>query len=178
MNFSLLKHAATAAIAAAAIGAAAPASAQDCRRAIESGFSYCLPDGWTAKAGDQQKFKVYLAPPGETFTPNVNFNEVDDTRSLADWVALNVKTMTDDPKKMGATSFRVLGQSDFATTSGERGTRVAMDISTAQVSVRLYQYYFSGRAAKKYLASCIGLQTLQSLESTCDRMFRTFRLDP
>ena len=159
---------------------APPSSAQDaCARNVESGFSYCPPEGWTMKPALGDKFKPFIGPPSPTFTPNINIKDEESTRSLDDHVAANIQTMVGSPDKAGAMAVRILEQSDFKTTSGERVVRVTIRVNTSSgAPIRAWQYYFKGRGTQYLVATCMSLESsADSYEPICDRSMRTLRVD-
>jgi hypothetical protein len=160
---------------------AVPSAAQQpCKRNLESGFSYCSPDGWTIKPSLDDKFKTFWGPASVTLTPNINVKDEENGKPLPEVVAAEIKYILDSPQKAGATSVKVLSQSDFIATSGQRGVKVVFHVeNTARaLVVRTYQYYFSGRGNQILVLTCTGLEAdKNTLEPIFDRALKTFQLD-
>jgi hypothetical protein len=158
-----------------------PAAAQPpCKRNSESGFSYCSPEGWTLKQSLEDKFKTFLGPASNTLTPSINARDEDNGVALAEHVAASIKYILASPQKAGATAIAVLGQSDFVTASGQRGIKVVFHLenSAKALTVRTYQYYFSGRGSQKLVVTCTALEAdRNALEPIFDRALKTFQLD-
>src|SRR6266700_113439 len=101
-----------------AIAIAAPCAAQaPCARNLESGFSYCPPDGWTLKQSLGDKFKTFWGPASTVLTPNIQATEEDNEVALADHVAASLKYIQANLQRAGATAVTVINQSEFVTTS-------------------------------------------------------------
>ncbi len=160
---------------------ALPAASQlPCRRNLESGFSYCPPEGWTLKQSLEDKFKTFLGPASNTLTPSINARDEDNEVALPEHVAAIIKYVLASPEKAGATAITVLKQSDFVTTSGLRGIKVVFHFenNVKGLTVRTYQYYFSGRGHQKLVLTCAALEAdRNSMEPIFDRALKTFQLD-
>ena len=160
---------------------ALPCAAQTpCRRNLESGFSYCPPDGWSIKQSLDDKFKSFLGPSSSILTPNIQTTEEDNESALADHVAVGIKYILANPQRAGATAVTVLNQSEFVTASGLRGIKVVFRVenSAKQLMVRTYQYYFSGRGSRKLVVSASVLEFDRNAhEPIFDRAMKTFQLD-
>ena len=159
--------------------AAAPLAAQSpCTRNLESGFSYCVPEGWTVKTNLNDKFKLFLGPASTAFTPNLNVKDEENALSLDDDVAANIKNMTGAPEKAGATVVRLVGQSEFVTTSGQRGVRLVFHVETATQKVRALQYYFAARGNQKLVISGLASEAGgTSLDVIFDRAMSSLQID-
>ena len=151
-----------------------------CRRNLESGFSYCPPDGWAIQQSLDNKFKTFFGPSSPVLTPNIQATEEDDEASLPDHVAVGIKYILANLQKAGATAVTVLNQSEFVTTSGVRGIKVVfhMENSAKVLTLRTYQYYFSGRANRKLVVSASVLESDRNkFEPLFDRAMKSFQLD-
>ncbi len=168
--------------AAVLVGAfALPSAAKEpCRRNLESGFSYCSPEGWTIKQSLDDKFKAFWGPASNTLTPNINVKDEEAGTPLPEHVAANIKYILTNPQKAGATDAKVLSQSDFVTASGQRGIKVVyhMENSARALMIRAYVYFFSGRGNQKLVLTCTALESdRNALEPIFDRALKTFQLD-
>jgi hypothetical protein len=167
--------------AALVLATALPCAAQArCRRNVESGFSYCPPDGWTLKQSLDDKFKTFWGPASSILTPNIQATEEDNEAPLSDHVAVGIKYIQANLQKAGATAVTVLSQSEFVTASGQRGIKVVFHVeNTARVLlIRTYQYYFSGRGSRKLVVSASVLEAdRNTFEPVFDRALKTFQLD-
>jgi hypothetical protein len=173
-----MKHAVVLAI--LVCGFAVPSFAQNtCKRNLESGFSYCPPDGWTIKPSLDDKFKLFLGPTNPTFVPNINVKDEENMMTLAEDVASNVKNMLANPAKMGVRALNVVSQAEFVTTSGQRGTRVTFHLeNTEGLKIRALQYYFSGRGDQKLVVSCLTLESTSDVnEPLFERSLKTLQID-
>ena len=66
------------------------------------------------------------------------------------------------------------------TASGQRGIKVVFHLenSAKALSVRTYQYYFSGRGNQKLVLTCTVLEAERNtLEPIFDRALKTFQID-
>ncbi len=163
------------------VGAALPCAAQTpCRRNLESGFSYCPPDGWSIKQSLDDKFKSFLGPSSSILTPNIQATEEDNEAPLSDHVAVGIKYILANLQRTGATAVTVLNQSEFVTASGLRGIKVVFHVenSAKALMVRTYQYYFSGRGSRKLVLSASVLEfDRNAYEPMFDRAMKTFQID-
>jgi hypothetical protein len=160
---------------------ALPCAAQaPCKRNLESGFSYCPPDGWTIKQSLDEKFKMFLGPSSMTLTPNINARDEDNAVPLADHVATSIKYILTNFQTAGVTAVKLLDQSEFVTTSGQRGIKVVFHVeNTAKaLIVRTFQYYFSGRESQKLVVTGSVLEIERNaFEPIFDRAMKTFQID-
>ena len=163
-----------------AIGVAGSAAAQSpCTRNLESGFSYCVPDGWRVAANADSKFKVVIAPASPGFTANINLADEQSALPLADVVAANIKDFLDNPQKYGVTTVRVVSQAEFTTASGLRGFRVVFHLERGELKVRDISYMFKLEGTRKLTMTCMASESrIAEYEPICDRAVSTFRADP
>lgn len=151
-----------------------------CQRHAETlgGYSLCVPQGWTVEEKEGQKYKLIFAPRDETFTPNINVKEDTNALALADYVAASLKYVGDHYQEIGATSVKMLGQSNFRTTSGLTAIRVAFSTEFKGLTIRTLQYYFSGRNNRKLIVTCTFLEEKKvALDPVFDRALKSFQLD-
>ena len=171
----------TACVAALLLAFALPSAAQTpCRRNVESGFSYCPPDGWAIKSSLDEKFKSFLGPQSNILTPNINARDVDNQVPLADHVATGIKYVLTNFQALGATAVKMLDQSEFVTASGVRGVRVVFHVenSARAVVFRTYQYYFNGRGIQKLMVTGSVVEAERNtFEPIFDRAMKTFQID-
>jgi hypothetical protein len=155
--------------------------AQDvCHRHVEplGGFSYCLPDGWNLTKREGDKYKITYGTRGRFFTPNIYIGDEASAAPLAEYVAASLKAAQDSYEKVGATSIKILSQSNFKTTSGLAGIRVALRIEREDLVVRMLQYYFNGKGSQKLIITCAALEAEQeSFNPVFERAMKTFQID-
>ncbi len=163
------------------VGVALPCAAQaPCRRNLESGFSYCPPDGWAIRQSLDDKFKTFLGPSSNILTPNINARDEDDQGSLADHVATSIKYIMANFQASGMTAVKLLDQTEFVTASGLRGIKVAFHVENSSKGLlgRTYQYYFNGRGNQKlvFTGTVVELER-NTFEAVFDRAMKTFQID-
>ena len=160
---------------------ALPCAAQTtCRRNLESGFSYCPPDGWSIKQSLDDKFKTFLGPSSNILTPNINARDEENQAPLAEHVATSIKYIMANFQTSGMTAVKLLDQSEFVTASGVRGIKVVFHVenSAKGLMVRTYQYYFNGRGTQKLvLTGTVVELERNTFESVFDRAMKTFQND-
>ena len=132
----------------------------NCQRYIDAGgsFSICTPDGWTLTVREGQKYKLMFGPSGDTFTPNINFKDEENPKKLADYVAASKSYILEHYQEMGATSVRLVDQSDFTTTSGLSGIRISLSTVFKGRIIRSLQYYFDFKPGQKFIVTCSALE--------------------
>jgi hypothetical protein len=153
---------------------------QDCQRhrETEGGFSICVPEGWTVKASADDKFKMIYAPQSGVFTSNINFKEETSAAPLGDYVAAGIKELKSNIEKIGATSIKVISQSDFTTASNLRGVKVVFSTEYKGIQFRQLQYLFDAGGNRKLVVTCTGLEKdQQQLDPVFDRAAKSFQLD-
>ncbi len=152
-----------------------------CNRYVEphAGFSICVPPGWTIEEREKQKYKLLLAPPGERFTPNIHFIDELNSAPLADYVAGSVKYAVEHYEQIGATSMKVVSQSNFRTTSGLSAIRVAFITEFKGEMVRTLQYYFAGTdEEEKLIVTCTFLEADKALlDPLFERALKSLRAE-
>ncbi len=161
---------------AASIGLAQ--SHETCKRDVEPGVSLCVPDGWSVQAQKDQKFKQLFAPAAETFTANINMR--DDTSSvlLASYVAASVKQILSNPPSIGATSIKLVEETDFATASGLTGSKVIFETEYKGLLIRTVQYYLEPSENHKVIVTgtCL-VKDKDTFDSVFERAAKSFRVE-
>lgn len=151
-----------------------------CKRHTEpsGAFSYCPPDGWSLTEKEGYKYKLVLGPRKEVFTPNMNIRDEANAGPLAAYVAASIKEILTNYEKIGATSVKVLEQSNFLTTNRVAGIRVAFRTEYKGLMIRTLQYYFSVKDGQKLIITCTSLEEEKvTLDPVFDRTLKTFQLD-
>src|SRR5437588_2074250 len=155
------------------------ARAQTCNRDVETqgGFSICVPDGWTVETKTGEKYKMIFAPKSEIFA-NINFKEGTSAASLEDYVAAEIKNLISNVAQTGATSIKVVSQSNFVTDSDLHGIKVIFSTEYKGAQFRQLQYIFSAGANRKLVVTCTSLEKDQEqLDPVFERAAKSFRLD-
>jgi hypothetical protein len=155
-------------------------TAQNCIRHVEmqGGFSVCIPDSWTVREEQNEKYKQIVGQPSDGFTPNINFREETTTMSLSSYVAAGVKNILASTEKLGATSIEPLGQSDFTTEAGLRGIRAVFQTMFKGFLVRTIQYYFDAGDGRKFIITSTSLdKNKEVFDRVFDRNAKSFRLN-
>ena len=157
------------------------ASAQEVRNRLvekEGGFSYCLPEGWTAVEKPELRYKTIFGPRNGVFTPNINLRDEADDGSLDVYVAGSLKLILSNYKEVGATSVQVLAQSNFRTTSGLRAIKVTLSTEYKGLNIRTQQYYFGNDETDKLVVTCTALETESAtLDPVFDNVMKSFKAD-
>ena len=104
------------------------AAQANCARRIETagGLSFCPPEGWIEEKKAEDKYSRFFGPAQEGFTANLNIKDETSALLLPDYVAGSIKRilLPASAEKMGATSVKLVNQSEFITTSSLRGFKV------------------------------------------------------
>ncbi|MDX6693564.1 MAG: hypothetical protein QOF02_1167 [Blastocatellia bacterium] len=157
------------------------AVAQDvCQRHVEplGGYSLCVPQGWSIEEKEGQSFKSIFAPRAEKFTPNLNVKEDTNAAPLADYAAASIKYVLAHYEEIGATSLKLIEQSNFRTTSGLSSVRATFSTEFKGLTIRTLQYYFSGKNNQKLIVTATFLEESKaSLDPVFDRALKSFQLD-
>lgn len=149
-----------------------------CNRHVEplGGFSFCLPAGWTIVEKKELKYKVIMGPRNEVFTPNINMRDEANEGTLAEYVAGSLKLILGNYKEVGATSVKVLAQSNFRTTSGIRAIKVTLSTEYKGLNIRTRQYYLGGDGTDKLIVTCTALEEeSDTLDPVFDAVMKSFR---
>lgn len=151
-----------------------------CKRHAEvlGGFSFCPPPGWTVMEKEGQKYQIIFGPRGETFTPNINVKDEANDYPLAAYVDASVKAILANYQTIGATSVKLLEQTNFTTTNRSPGIRAAFRTEYKGILIRTMQYYFNGKAGQKLVVTCTSLEADKAtLDPLFDSAMKTFRVD-
>jgi hypothetical protein len=153
-----------------------------CKRHAEpkGGFSFCPPEGWTIKEDSNLAYKILLGPREADFTPNVTVSELANfPLSVKEMVAIFAKQPPEEmAKRTGASQAGPLNQSDFITTSKERGIKLVVPLVNNGLHIRSTMYFFAGKGDNKLLVNFTALETqAQVLDSVFDRSMKSWQLD-
>jgi hypothetical protein len=155
--------------------------AQDlCQRQVEpvGGFSICIPEGWRVKEQEGQKFKLLFGTPGQYFTPNINFKDSVDPRSINDYATAAIEYLLEHYKDVGADSVKFVKQEPFPTTSGVSGVKASYRAEFKGLLIRSVQYYLNGKGDQKLIMTATALEVDQAtLDPIFDRAAKSFRLE-
>ena len=160
--------------------AAGTGRAQTCTRHVEpqGGFSICIPDGWSVRERQGDRYKVLRGPTSENFSPNINFKEEDSTLSLSEYVADGVRKILASKERIGADSIEPLGQSNFTTDDGRRGIRVVFQVGYKGHLVRTLQYLFDAGNKRKLIVTGTGMEKNKEVfDRIFDRAAKSFRIN-
>lgn len=158
------------------IGARCLFAQPNCNR--HGGFSICIPDGWTSKDRENEKYKYLFGQPTDSFAPNLNFKEEMSTLALSDYVAAGIRNILANKEKIGATSVEPLGQSDFTADSGMPGIRAVFQTLYKGYLVRTIQYYFDAGNSRKLIVTGTSLdKNKEVFDRVFDRAAKSFRLN-
>jgi hypothetical protein len=147
-------------------------------REVDGGFSICKPEGWTVGSSEGDKFKVLYGPRGDVLTPNINFKEETSDLSLADYVAAGIKQLQASIAQIGATSIKVVSQSNFTTNSNLHGVKVIFSTEYKGYQFRQVQYLFAGGENLKVVVTCTALEKdQQQFDPVFESAAKSFRLD-
>jgi hypothetical protein len=151
-----------------------------CKRHAEAvgGFSFCPPESWIVAAQEGQKYKIVHRERGATFTPNINVKDETTSYSLADYVTASIRTITTNFEQIGATSIKLLDQTNFTTANRTPGIRVSFRTEYKGLLIRTLQYYFNGKPGQKLIVTCTFLEEEKAtLDPLFDSTLKTFQLD-
>ena len=139
---------------------------------------FCPPEGWEIAEDSRLKFKTVIGPSSDGFTPNINVVEMNDPRSLSDFVSYAIKYYSARAKNLGATYIKMLNQSEVTTFSKQQGIKVAFQSENKGLSLRTTQYYFSEKGDGKLIITFTALEKdSKILEPVFDHTMKTFQLD-
>jgi hypothetical protein len=157
------------------------AAQETCKRQVETqgGFSICIPYGWTVKVQEGQKYKALFAPAAEQFTPNINFKDDTDSRSLDDYATVSVKYILDHIKEtVGVTDVNLLSQDHFVTALEMSGIRVVFRSEYKGMVIRTMQCYFSGSPNQKFILTGTALdKDHEVIDPIFESAARSFRFE-
>lgn len=155
--FSLLKRLSVVVLVVCALAQSGTAQGV-CNRHVEKegGFSFCVPAGWSVVERPEHKYKIVFAPRSAVFTANINLRDELNNATLDKYVAASLKLILSNYKETGATSVKVLSQSNFSTASGLRAIKLTLLTEYKGLQIRTQQYYFSGNY--KLIVTCTALE--------------------
>ncbi len=151
-----------------------------CQRHAEAigGFSFCPPAGWIVAAQEGQKYKIVHRERSTTFTPNINVKDETTDYTLPEYVSVSIKTITTGYESIGATSIKLLDQTNFTTANRTSGIRVSFRTEYKGLLIRTLQYYFNGKPGQKLIVTCTFLEEEKAaLDPLFDSTLKTFQLD-
>ena len=155
--------------------------AQDfCKRHAEpaGGFSFCPPEGWTTREKEGEKFKLFFGPASANFAVNMNVKEEESALPLADYVAAGTRVVLASAEKLGATSIKVVSQSDFVTAAKQPGIKVVYQTLYKGLLIRTIQYLFDGPNQKKLVFTFTALESeKETFDPIFERSVKTFQID-
>ncbi len=151
---------------------AAPAFAQGTRVAEPSGgFSYTAPAGWHIKTFPGLKYKICYAAPSGGFAPNLTVLDETAAVPLDKYVQLSLRGM-----QRVYTGLAVVSQKPFATASGLRGVRMAVNGTTQGRKMHQVFYVFPA-GSRKFIATASNLAADGTkYEAATDAAMKTFKL--
>jgi hypothetical protein len=151
-----------------------------CNRYAEpqAGYSLCVPQGWTVEDKENQKYKLILGPSDTGLTPNIHFIDESNPLALADYAAGSAKYAVEHYAQIGATSMRMVSQSNFRTTSGTPAIRIAYLTEFKGSQIRTLQYYFGDTDNRKLIVTCTFPEAQkETLDPLFERALKSFRFD-
>lgn len=149
----------------------------NCTRHIEPAgrFSYCPPEGWTSEVSPSSPYKTFFAPQDGT---NINVKEERTTVSNSEYMAAALKLLLADNESLGPEATKVIGWTDFTTTSNIRGSRMVYEKSYKGIQLRIIQFVFD-LPGKKLLFTATGREASKSLnDKIFDDVARSLKLSP
>lgn len=122
-------------------------------------FSYCPPAGWVAKdSASGGPYKTFTTPPGSKMLANMNVKEEVTTASNNEYMAAALKIMLAGNPDKGAEATKVVGWTDFTTTSNIRGSKMIYETFYKGMQLRTVQYVFD-LPGKKLLLTGTSLES-------------------
>jgi len=154
----------------------------NCARHVEpaGGLSYCPPAGWIEEKKAEEKYSRFFGPEQEGVTANLNIKDENNAAPLTDYVAGSIKRilLPASAEKMGATSVKLVNQSEFITTSSLRGFKVEFRTEWKSWVISTVQYYFEAALDKKFVVTLTSVDAQRAkLGPVSDDSVRTFRLE-
>jgi hypothetical protein len=158
------------------------AAQANCARHIETagGLSFCPPEGWIEEKKAEDKYSRFFGPAQEGFTANLNIKDETSALLLPDYVAGSIKRilLPASAEKMGATSVKLVNQSEFITTSSLRGFKVEFRTEWKSWVISTVQYYFEAALDNKFVVTLTSVEAQRAkLDPVCDDSVKTFRLE-
>jgi hypothetical protein len=153
---------------------------ETCKRNLEpqGGFSVCVPEGWNVQVREGQKFKMMFAPAAEKFTANINIKIEESSSLLSSYAGASVKKVLASSSTLGATSIKLVGWTDFSSTSGLAANRVVFETEYKGLLITTVQYYFDSERNQKFVftGTCL-VKDRDVFESVFERAAKSFRLE-
>ena len=151
----------------------------ECKRDSEpvGGFSFCVPEGWSIKARENEKYRALFAPAVDNFTANINFKDEESRLALANYVGSSIKTIVNSAAKLEASSIKLVGWTDFATTGGLNGNRVVFETEYKGMLIRTVQFYLDGGERKFVLTGTCMVKDKDKFDVVFESTAKSFRLD-
>jgi hypothetical protein len=141
-------------------------------------FSYCPPEGWAAKDPPTGTYKLFSTLPAATTRGNLNFKDEATTFSNVEYMAAALKLMLADNPGKGAEATKLVGWTDFVTTSNLRGSRLVYETLRQGTPIRTIQYVLDLPGKKLILTGT----ALEASKDTTDKIFdtvaKTVKLNP
>ena len=135
-----------------------------------AGFSYTAPAGWQVRTFPGLKFKIAIAAPKNGFSLNINVVDEKYAGSLKEYVKGALRTMA----AMFA-EYKLIGQSDFATSSGLKGVRLVSQSRQQKILARATVYIFPGKGTTKLIVTCSSLaEDGASHDAVFESVMKTF----
>jgi hypothetical protein len=104
-------------------------------------FSYCPPSDWVAKTSSSGgPYKTFTTQPGSQLIANMNVKEEKTRVSNSEYMAAALKLMLAGNSAKGSEAVKVVGWTDFVTTSNIRGSKVIYESFYQGIQLRIVQY--------------------------------------
>lgn len=116
-----------------------------CKRHTEAAgrFSFCPPEEWTSKDSTSgSPYKVWLTPEISAIRANMNVKDEATTMSHSEYMAAALKFLLADNASRGEEATKVIGWTEFATSSNLRGSRMVYERLYKGLHMRTIQYIF------------------------------------
>lgn len=153
---------------------------EQCKRNVEpqGGFSLCVPEGWTVSEKEGEKYKLYFAPAGERFTPNINMKHGVSTMTLDEYATSSVDYILKNYTQFGATSVTALTRETQTTGSGLAFIKLTFRAEYKSLLIRTIQYLTSASPQDKLILTCTALEADQvNMDPVCDRAAKSLQLE-
>jgi hypothetical protein len=141
----------------------------------DGAFSYAPPDGWKVSEFPGLNYKISLGVPSQGFAPNIVVVDESADVPLDEYVKRNIPTL-----ETTFSGLKILGQSDFSTSDGDRAVKLITERDDEQSKTRLRQtYYFFDAGNKKLVVTCSSVASEgDALDQNFDGAMKTFRVKP
>lgn len=145
--------------------------------APDNEFSYNPPDGWSLRDFPGFKYKIAFGQPSEGFAPNIGIADEMFSGPLDDYVAGNLRTMTELFEKVGGKNYQFIRQTEFLTDLKQRAIKVITESQIDEKDLRQTYYFFEGVNGKKYVITCSQLaKDGDSYQELFDKSITTFKI--